>query len=61
MLNPRGGDKAPINQHNVFNAIIQEAPDEHFHEMTGKKGDVILLHPLTLHSVSKNGRRLPRT
>jgi hypothetical protein len=28
--------------------------------MTGSVGDVILLHPLMVHSASKNGRRLPR-
>jgi hypothetical protein len=28
--------------------------------MTGSIGDVVLVHPLTLHSASKNGRRLPR-
>lgn len=59
MMNPREGSKSPKNQHNVFNSVVQDVPDEHFHEMTGKKGDVILLHPLMLHSVSKNGRRLP--
>ena len=39
---------------------IKTCPDDSFHEMTGDVGDVILLHPLTLHSASKNGRRLPR-
>ncbi|CAG9947212.1 unnamed protein product [Clonostachys rosea f. rosea IK726] len=41
-------------------SVIRDCPDESFHEMTGKKGDVILMHPLTLHSVSRNGRRLKR-
>ena len=40
--------------------LIQTCPDESFHEMAGDVGDVILLHPLMLHSASKNGRRLPR-
>jgi hypothetical protein len=31
-----------------------------FHEMTGKVGDVILLHPLMVHSAAKNGKRMPR-
>ena len=31
-----------------------------FHEMTGDVGDVILLHPLMLHSASRNSLRLPR-
>jgi hypothetical protein len=30
------------------------------HEMTGEVGDVYLLHPLMLHSASKNLLRLPR-
>lgn len=41
--------------------LINDCPDSSFHEMTGKKGDVILMHPLMLHSASKNGRRLART
>jgi len=36
-------------------------PDcEQFVELTGKKGDVILLHPLMLHSASKNHIQQPR-
>lgn len=31
-----------------------------FHEMTGNVGDVILLHPLMLHSASINSLRIPR-
>ncbi|KAH8809349.1 hypothetical protein F5884DRAFT_901449 [Xylogone sp. PMI_703] len=34
--------------------------DESFHEITGKKGDVFLLHPFMLHSASKNLLRRPR-
>lgn len=33
---------------------------EHFHEMTGDTGDVILLHPLMVHSRSVNSLRIPR-
>lgn len=40
-----------------FNSTIQDCAPESFHEMTGKVGDVILLHPLMLHSASKNGLR----
>jgi hypothetical protein len=40
-----------------FNGTVQECAPESFHEMTGKVGDVILLHPLMLHSASKNGLR----
>jgi hypothetical protein len=28
--------------------------------MTGQVGDVILLHPLMVHSATQNGKRLPR-
>lgn len=31
-----------------------------FHEMTGEVGDVILLHPLMVHSASINSLRIPR-
>lgn len=41
-----------------YSDIVQSCDD--FHEMTGKTGDVILLHPLMLHSATKNGLRLPR-
>jgi hypothetical protein len=40
--------------------LVAGMPDGAFHEMTGEAGDVILLHPLMLHSASRNGRRLPR-
>ncbi|EXJ73970.1 uncharacterized protein A1O5_02264 [Cladophialophora psammophila CBS 110553] len=43
-----------------FNDIVQKCAAASFHEMTGNVGDVILLHPLMLHSASKNGRRLAR-
>ncbi|KAJ5199723.1 hypothetical protein N7491_009479 [Penicillium cf. griseofulvum] len=31
-----------------------------FHQMTGKVGDVVLLHPMMLHSISVNSLRKPR-
>lgn len=31
-----------------------------FHEITGSVGDVVLMHPLMLHSASKNRLRVPR-
>lgn len=31
-----------------------------FVELTGETGDVVLMHPLMMHSASKNVRRLPR-
>ena len=61
MMYPRGEPVVPFQQHDIFSGIVRDAPDESFHEMTGKKGDVILMHPLMLHSASKNERRAART
>ena len=58
MVPVNSGEKDPGLQ--IFNSTIQQCPDSSFHEMTGQLGDVILLHPLMLHSASKNGRRLAR-
>ncbi|KAI0706197.1 hypothetical protein BC835DRAFT_15079 [Cytidiella melzeri] len=33
---------------------------QHFVEVTGEVGDVVLLHPLMLHTASKNNLRVPR-
>jgi len=41
-----------------FNDIRDSCPI--FTELTGKAGDVILLHPLMLHSKSHNNLRIPR-
>jgi len=41
-----------------FKDLIPEC--EQFVEVTGQKGDVFLLHPLMLHSASKNHLRFPR-
>lgn len=38
--------------------IVKQCSD--FHEMTGKIGDVILMHPLMAHSASRNSLRIPR-
>jgi len=57
MLYPRSDHPEHQDQHSIFIQAAQEAADETFHEMTGKKGDVILMHPLMLHSASRNGRR----
>ncbi|KAF7338855.1 hypothetical protein MSAN_02208500 [Mycena sanguinolenta] len=46
-----------------FRAIVQDpalARDASFHEMTGQVGDVYLLHPLMVHSATKNATRVPR-
>lgn len=33
---------------------------QEFHELTGEVGDVYILHPLMIHSASKNCLRIPR-
>ena len=58
MMNKRSDPKSGDTNTGYFNSVARAAPDESFHEMTGNKGDVILMHPLMLHSASKNGRRL---
>ncbi|KAJ9610473.1 hypothetical protein H2200_005250 [Cladophialophora chaetospira] len=57
-MGPVGEERDPSLH--FFNNIIKDCADSSFHEMTGNLGDVILLHPLMLHSASKNGRRLVR-
>ncbi len=41
-----------------YSEIVQNCKE--FHEMTGKIGDVILMHPLMMHSASRNSLRIPR-
>ncbi|RDW72746.1 uncharacterized protein DSM5745_07918 [Aspergillus mulundensis] len=41
-----------------YKSLIQNCTD--FREMTGETGDVILIHPLMLHSASRNSLRIPR-
>ncbi|KAK7059863.1 hypothetical protein R3P38DRAFT_3168314 [Favolaschia claudopus] len=46
-----------------YRSIVQSqdlASDASFHEMTGELGDVFLLHPLMLHSATRNATRVPR-
>lgn len=43
-----------------FLARVREAGDDDFVELTGEVGDVILMHPLMLHSASRNNLRIPR-
>ncbi|KAJ7670352.1 hypothetical protein B0H17DRAFT_1183722 [Mycena rosella] len=55
---PTGPDRLSF-----FSSIVQNrelASDASFHEMTGAVGDVYLLHPLMVHSASKNVTRIPR-
>ncbi|KAG8940683.1 hypothetical protein FRC03_005181 [Tulasnella sp. 419] len=42
-----------------FMEILKECGD-HFVELTGDIGDVVLMHPLMLHSASINALRIPR-
>lgn len=48
---------SPNDYLTIYPEVLQNCDDSSFHEMTGELGDVILLHPLMLHSASKNGRR----
>ncbi|KAJ5719179.1 hypothetical protein N7493_007634 [Penicillium malachiteum] len=41
-----------------YDSILEKCTE--FHEMTGSVGDVILLHPLMVHSQSVNSLRIPR-
>ena len=41
-----------------YSDIVMNCSD--FHQMTGKVGDVVLLHPLMCHSISVNSLRHPR-
>lgn len=55
---PRGGQLEPEYNDGFYTRIISQCSE--FHEMTGKAGDVILLHPLMVHSASVNTLRIPR-
>jgi hypothetical protein len=61
-MTPVGSEDPPRIEDKLsfYNTLIQSSPDSSFHEMTGKIGDVILLHPLMLHTASKNGKRAVR-
>ncbi|OQD74951.1 hypothetical protein PENDEC_c009G01204 [Penicillium decumbens] len=54
---PRGSNMDP-DELDFYDSIVQDCHE--FHEMTGNVGDVILLHPLMVHSASINSLRLPR-
>jgi hypothetical protein len=54
---PRG-QTALENGPGFYNSLIQQCHE--FHEMTGNTGDVILMHPLMVHSASVNSLRIPR-
>jgi len=57
-MNPTGATDGKVFEGlSFFNQAALDSDPSSFHEMTGKIGDVILLHPLMLHSASKNGLR----
>lgn len=56
-MEPRGQESQGSNT-SFYSDIVQNCQE--FHEMTGKVGDVILLHPLMCHSASVNSLRTPR-
>lgn len=43
-----------------FGALDKIKKCEDFHEITGSPGDVVLMHPLMMHSASRNALRIPR-
>ncbi|PGH04218.1 hypothetical protein AJ80_08563 [Polytolypa hystricis UAMH7299] len=56
---PRGQESS--SQHNGLSWFIELAKKcSNFVEVTGEVGDVFLMHPLMLHSASRNALRIPR-
>lgn len=55
---PRGSKQSKKDFEDFYDDIIQNCHE--FHEMTGETGDVLLLHPLMVHSVSVNSLRHAR-
>lgn len=49
-----------LGEDSEYKKAARAAADESFFEMTGNKGDVILMHPLMLHSASNNAKRAIR-
>ena len=43
-----------------FDALEKIKLCSEFHEITGRPGDVVLMHPFMLHSASRNALRIPR-
>lgn len=58
---PEGLAPIPTPGHELFDymARLNEGGND-FVEIIGEPGDVVLLHPLMLHSASKNNLRIPR-
>ncbi|KAJ6469261.1 hypothetical protein C8R45DRAFT_1055112 [Mycena sanguinolenta] len=63
-MDPRGTpEPTGPNRLAFYRSIVQNpalSSDASFHEMTGQVGDVYLLHPLMVHSATKNATRVPR-
>ncbi|KAK7059829.1 hypothetical protein R3P38DRAFT_2838095 [Favolaschia claudopus] len=65
-MDPRGTPEPPKDSAErlaFFKSVVknkEQASDGSFHEMTGEVGDVYLLHPLMVHSATKNATRNPR-
>ncbi|KAJ7096161.1 hypothetical protein C8R44DRAFT_644588 [Mycena epipterygia] len=64
-MHPRGNPEPPNGPGRLgfFTSVVRNrelTSDASFHEMTGAVGDVYLLHPLMLHSASKNATRMLR-
>ncbi|KAI0036550.1 hypothetical protein K488DRAFT_40886 [Vararia minispora EC-137] len=50
----------PADHPHHFSHLAAVRPLDRFVELTGDVGDVVLLHPLMLHTASKNHLRVPR-
>ncbi|KAJ1323416.1 phytanoyl-CoA hydroxylase [Microdochium nivale] len=49
-----------LGEKSAFKIAARASADDSFFEMTGNKGDVILMHPLMLHSAANNAKRAIR-
>lgn len=58
--NPAPWPPAPHPERFDYGQDVAQAPGMQFVELTGAVGDVILMHPLMLHSASRNWRRAVR-
>lgn len=54
---PRG-EEPKHNNLGWYSEVVNQCND--FREMTGSIGDVVLMHPLMVHSASRNSLRIPR-
>ncbi|KAJ5246747.1 hypothetical protein N7468_001730 [Penicillium chermesinum] len=54
---PRGRQRRKLKE-DFYDTVLEKCDE--FHEMTGRVGDVILLHPLMMHCQSVNSLRIPR-